>query len=204
MPDPAAFLDELLPLRDALYGFARKASFRPDLAADLVQQASLIAWREFPRFRPGTNFRAWMFRILVNTVHTSNKHAGRERRRADPVADPERLCGADLGAAFEQEEAWASVRSDPSRLADLLGDHLAAALGAVPEEPRTALLLRLIGDLTYREISGVLQLPVGTVMSHVHRARQELRRRLASREVARRAASGEPSSPSERTEEEPE
>ena len=73
------FLDLLEPIKDSLYGYARRAVWREDQVADVVQEAFMTGWREFQRFQLGTNFRAWMFQILVNTVYRLNKRVGRRR-----------------------------------------------------------------------------------------------------------------------------
>jgi len=173
-----AFLDLLEPIRHALLSYARRASSRPAEAHDLVQQAVLVGWREFARFSPGTNFKAWMFRILVNTVYGDNKRIRRDPSRSGVDVDPKDLA-KDLTVAIEQEEAWQVLLERPDRLGKLLDQRLAEALEGLAEEPRHALLLRSIGEFSYREIAVLLTIPVGTVMSHVHRARRDLRQRLA-------------------------
>lgn len=188
MTDPGssnAFLHQLEPIRHTLYAFARRAASQPEEADDLVAQATMIGWREFDRFMPGTNFKAWMFRILVNTIYSDNKRARRDAVRQAESASIDDLA-TDLTTSLEQEDAWESLRGDPRQLAELLDERLVAALASIDDDPKRALLLRMIGDLSYREISEMLQVPVGTVMSHVHRARRELRQRLAHFAVERR------------------
>lgn len=173
-----AFLDLLEPIRHALLSYARRASSRPDEAFDLLQQATMVAWREFARFAPGSNFKAWMFRILVNTVYSDNKRVRRDAGRVGVDVDPKDLA-EDLTVAIEQEEAWYILQDNPARLSELMDQRLAEALGGLTEGPKQALLLRSIGEFSYREISVLLAMPVGTVMSHVHRARRDLRQQLS-------------------------
>lgn len=178
--DSAAFLAQLEPLRHQLYAFGRRALNRVDRLADLLQEVVLTAWQEYPRFTPGTNFRAWMFRIMVNTVFTFNKRDARERAsgRGDAPIDVE--------ASLERESEWALVLEDPGRLRELLDERVVQALDALGESERACFLLGVLHGFSYREIAGILHLPLGTVMSHIHRARMKLRERLAALAVERR------------------
>lgn len=166
------FLALLEPLRDPLFRYARRALNREADAADVVQQAALIAWREFPRFEPGTNFRAWMFKIVVNTVFSQNKTTSRERT-AGAAHDP------DAREPLAQEAAWQTALADPATFFERLDDRVVRALFALSTEERQCLLLRLLEGLSYREIAEMLDEPMGTIMSHVYRARMKLRERLA-------------------------
>jgi RNA polymerase sigma-70 factor (ECF subfamily) len=134
----------------------------------------MTAWRRFDQFRPGTNFRAWAFQILVNTMYRFNRRVARQR---------EVTTGEDGFDAFEfvqREGAWSALLKDQEALAELLDERLARALERLGVEERQCLLLRLLEDFSYREISTMLQIPMGTVMSHVHRARMKLREALAA------------------------
>lgn len=173
-------MKELDPVRDSLYHYARRAALRPDTADDLVQNAALLAWREFAKFRAGSNFRAWIFRILVNTVWQENKRHARSYRREETTAT------VDLVAAAQHEDAWLALILDRGRLAELLDQRLAAALDSLDPPARECLLMRLLEEFSYREIAGIVGLPAGTVMSHVHRGRIALRERLAQVAVEHR------------------
>lgn len=181
--DSEAFLSQLEPLRHQLYGYARRALNRPDAVADALQEVVLTAWREFPRFVPGTNFRAWVFRIMVNTVFNLNKRGVREQTVPDESAM------LDVEAVLEHEAEWSLILDDPQRLRELLDERLVHAIDALGEHERQCFLLRLIQGFSYKEVSGMLGLPLGTVMSHIHRARMKLRERLATLAMERRYAS---------------
>ncbi len=178
--DSEAFLGQLEPLRHQLYGYARRALNRQDAVADALQEVVLTAWREYPRFVPGTNFRAWVFRIMVNTVFNFNKRGAREQVVADETAL------LDMEAALAHETEWAALLDDPNRLCELLDERLVHAIDALSESERQCFLLCLLQGFSYKEISGMLGFPLGTVMSHVHRARMKLRERLAALAVERR------------------
>lgn len=150
---------------------------------DVLQEVVLTAWREYPRFVPGTNFRAWVFRIMVNTVFAFNKRGAREHTVADDV---ELL---DVEAVLEHETEWAALLDAPDRLRELLDERLVHALDALGENERQCFLLCLIQGFSYKEVSAMLGLPLGTVMSHIHRARMKLRERLATLAVERRYVS---------------
>lgn len=166
------FLGLFEPLQHELFNYARNALSRSDLAADVVQEVALTAWREFSRYEPGTNFRAWLYRIVVNTVFTWNRRGGRERLLQSRSMTPERIENA--------EGDWSELLRDPALLREALDSRLALALDALRDDERHCILLRLVGNFSYREIGELLEMPMGTAMSHVHRARSKLRERLGS------------------------
>lgn len=172
-----SFLDLLEPVRHALYRYANHAAWRKDEAADIVQEAVMTAWRKFGQFQPGSNFRAWMFQILVNTLYRFNRRVGRQREL--PVSES----GFDAYESLEREEAWSVLLDEPDQLADLLDERLVQALDELAAGERQCLLLRLLEDFSYKEIAAMLQMPMGTAMSHVHRARMKLRESLAGMAV---------------------
>lgn len=168
------FLDLLEPIRDALYRHARRTLWGSGQTDDVVQEAIMTAWREFHRFELGTNFSAWMFRILINTTLTANK---RFKRRREVTMS---TMSTDWTASLEREEAWSTLLQNPGRLTELLDERLADSLGRLNEDERQCLLLRTLGDFSYKDIASMLEIPLGTAMSHVHRARIKLREELAT------------------------
>lgn len=173
-PDAERFLRSLEPVRDALYRFAARNVWRKDQAADVVQEAVMTAWSQFDRFQAGSNFRAWMFKIVLNTLYRVNRKTNRAR---EVRGDTETF---DARGVLDDASAWASVLDDPERLREALDERLVAALDALGDTERHCLLLRLLEDFSYKEIAEQLDLPIGTVMSHVFRARMKLRERLAA------------------------
>lgn len=167
------FLELLAPIRDALHRFAMRSAWRRDQAADIVQEAVMTAWRQFDVFETGTNFRAWVFKILLNTAYRVN----RKTHRAKEVSlDSENF---DTAEALEKEDAWLSILENPARVMEALDDRMVKALEQLGPVERECFLLRLLEDFSYKEIAELLDLPMGTVMSHVYRARMKLRERLA-------------------------
>ncbi|HEY6980408.1 sigma-70 family RNA polymerase sigma factor [Reyranella sp.] len=162
------FRTVMLPHLDAAYGFARWLTRDPVQAQDVAQEAMLRALRYFHAFRGG-EARPWLLRIVRNTWHDA-----RLRRGADQPLE-----AADEKAADGPDPEQSAMAGDRRR-------HLAAVLAALPAESREILVLREVEDLTYKEIAAVLDLPIGTVMSRLARARErlacDLKRRLGRRD----------------------
>lgn len=165
----ARFEAEALPHLDALYTMAVRLSRNPDDAHDLVQETILRAYRFFDQFENGTNCRAWMLTILFNNFRNGYRRAAREQ----PSASSEE---------FERKVEAESLHGDvpdnnPEAMLSGVGmdREVEAALDNLPEEFREALLLVDVQELSYQEISKVLNIPIGTVKSRVSRGRSMLR-----------------------------
>jgi RNA polymerase sigma-70 factor, ECF subfamily len=154
-----------IPLFESLYNFAHWLSGSREEAEELVQETYLKALKGFSSFQPGTNFRAWIFRILRNTFLTSRT-------------------GLKAIASFDEtnEESGAAAVSEETPESLLLGrasqDAIQAALEGLPLIFREVVLLCDLEDMSYEEIAQTIGIPVGTVMSRLHRARRLLRRSL--------------------------
>ncbi len=163
-PDPAAFEALALPLFDSLYNFAHWLTQSREDAEDLVQETFVKALKGFGSFQPGTNFRAWIFRILRNTFLTS---------RSGLAATATRL------PLNEEEDEMAlppSPRTPESLLLERLeADALQKAIATLPVLYREVLLLADVEEMSYLEIADTLGIPMGTVMSRVARARKAVR-----------------------------
>ncbi|MFN0060751.1 MAG: RNA polymerase sigma factor [Planctomycetota bacterium] len=168
------FLDLLEPIRNQLFRYARRAAWQAEDVPDILQETALAAWRSFSRFEIGTNFRAWVFQILVNTTFNFNKR--RQRQREIPLEGAE----VDLAGALEREAVWFEALGRPNVLAELIDDRIACSLTRLKDVERQCFLLKLLEDFSCKQIGEMLAIPVGTVMSHVHRARMKLREDLAA------------------------
>jgi len=173
-PAPSrTFEQEALPHIHALYGAAMRFTRSPDDAQDLVQETYMKAYKSFDQFEPGTNCKAWLFRILTNTF--INKY----RRR---VKEREILEGAERTAAEHQLIHLPSKRStlDPENdIADKsLSDEVSRALEKVPVDFRTVVILSDIEGFSYKEVAEIAGIPVGTVMSRLFRGRRILQEQL--------------------------
>lgn len=176
-PEPVSFGDLALPLLPSLYNFARWLTHDAAEGEDLVQETMLKALRGFSSFEPGTNFKAWIFRILRNTYLTSRSGLAAMR----PVALDEEHDGSKVGGG-SQPEAMIERRTPEMELLRLLDQEMVrAAMEKLPSHLLEVLLLSNVEEMKYREIAGVLDIPIGTVMSRLARARSFLRRELEAR-----------------------
>jgi RNA polymerase sigma-70 factor (ECF subfamily) len=130
---------------------------------DLVQETMLSAWRGFHQFQAGTNARAWLFRIMINGFHARGRKA---RPALVPMEGHDRAAAPDLSSAAE----------------------VAQALDALAVEHRTVLLLAVVEGFTCQEVAEIIDVPIGTVMSRLSRAREAMRSRLAPRCTAKEAS----------------
>ena len=153
-----------MPLLAPLYNFAHWLTGNRDEAEDLVQETYVKALKGFSSFRPGTNFRAWMYRILRNTFLTSRtglKQMVSLDDEENPVAEP---------AAVDDPESLLFARADEQELRH--------ALEQLPVAHREIILLCDVEEMSYKQISELAGIPIGTVMSRLSRARQAMRNLL--------------------------
>ena len=178
MPNPPhetdadeVFRREMLPHKDALTAFAYRLSEDPDEAADLVQNAYLKAYRFIGTYQPGTNAKAWLFRILKNGF--INEY--RRRQSLPPVVDYDEVIVLE-----ERGDASVPVYVDlrVELFEALLGDEVTQAINGLPVNFRLVLLLADVEGFTYEEIAKITDVPIGTVRSRLHRARGVLKERL--------------------------
>jgi RNA polymerase sigma-70 factor (ECF subfamily) len=168
-----------LPQLDSLYNLAFRMSRNEKDAEDLVQETYLRAFRFFDRYEPGTNIKAWLFRILKNSF--INRYRSRQR-------DPETV---DFGKI---EESYETVLDDGYRRASrnpeeflvdsLVGEEVERAFSTLPTEYREVVVLALMEEMSYKEIARALEIPIGTVMSRLHRGRRILQKKLAEHALA--------------------
>jgi len=175
-PRQAAGFEALLaPVLDRAYGLAYHLARGRDEAEDLVQEASLQAFSHFDQFQPGTNFKAWYFRILTNCFLMRY----RRRRR-----EPEILNLEDAEPLFLHLRAYEAglvgPPDDPAALvlSKVSAEQVHEAIAALPGEFRVVCALYFVEDLPYREIAQALGCPVGTVRSRLHRGRRMLQKAL--------------------------
>src|SRR5260370_33734459 len=168
------FEEAALPHLDALYSMALRLSRNSDDAGDLLQETVLRAYRFFHQFEAGTNCRAWMLTIRFNNFRNGYRKASREQ----PAASAE---------DFERKLETESLRVDPAASnpeamlsVQAMEGEVETALAALPAEFREAILLVDVEELSYQEVSGVLEIPIGTVKSRVSRGRAILRDSLSA------------------------
>jgi RNA polymerase sigma-70 factor (ECF subfamily) len=164
----AGFEELAMPLFDSLYNFARWLAHNSNDAEDLVQETYLKALRNFASFQPGTNFQAWMFRILKNTFLSS---CSKLERRMTAAMDSEED-GPELAIDTGTPETILMNRSNSEQVQRAIDD--------LPMHYREALLLCEVEEMSYREIAEILSIQIGTVMSRLARARKAVRQSLLS------------------------
>jgi RNA polymerase sigma factor (sigma-70 family) len=160
------FEAQVLPHLDAAYRYARWLARSANDADDVLQEATLRAFRSFDDLR-GADGKAWLLTIVRNCHLTASKQ--RQRRNLVPLPEPDEEQAGDMVASTPGPEC-AAIQRDEQRMLQRL-------LAALPEEQREVLVLREIEDMDYREIAAVTDLPIGTVMSRLARARAALRTR---------------------------
>ncbi len=175
MADRAKFTELAMEHMPSLYTAALRMTRSPADAEDLVQDTYLKAYRAFDTFQEGTNLKAWLYRILTNTFINTYRAKKRRPEETD-IDDVENLYlyrrlggleGANSGRSAEEEVLERFTETD-----------IKEALDSLPEQFRLAVLLGDVEGFSYKEIAEILDVPIGTVMSRLHRGRRALQKRL--------------------------
>ncbi|MFN7115472.1 MAG: sigma-70 family RNA polymerase sigma factor [Saprospiraceae bacterium] len=177
------FEEEFLPQIDALYTFAYHLTYNEDDANDLVQETYLKAFRFIDKYNEGTNAKAWLFKILKNAFINQYRRKSKQPTQVDYE---------DITSYQDVEEdtnlsGYADLREEMFQT--MMGDEVTNAINALPVDFRVVILLCDIEGFTYEEISKILDIPIGTVRSRLHRARNMLKDKL--REYARTMGYGD-------------
>src|SRR5919202_678653 len=176
--DRVRFEEEALELSDQVYRVARRLVGSREEAEDLVQQTYERAFRSWRQYTAGTNLRAWLLRILTNL----NIDRGRRQQRAPQTTSLDTEAGDYF--LYNRLEAQSPEGADEERVLDRLSqDSIVDALADVPHDFRDVLVLVDIGEFSYADAAQILDIPMGTVMSRLHRARRILKRELAEEAV---------------------
>lgn len=175
MADQATFADDAMPLMSGLYSAALRMTRNAADAEDLVQETYLKAYRSYERFEAGTNLKAWMYRILTNTYI----NAYRKKQRRPDESDIDDVEDLYLYRRIGGAEGAVLGRSAEDELMEMFGeDEVKVALEDLPEHYRLPILLADVEGFAYKEIAEILEVPIGTVMSRLHRGRKQLQKRL--------------------------
>ena len=177
------FEEQALPLLDQLYGGAMRLTRNPQDAEDLIQETYLKAYNNFGSFKQGTNLKAWLYRIMTNTYINSYRKAKRRptESSADELSDFQLYTTAGHDSTgLESAEVEALKQMPDSQISDAMND--------LPEDYRMVVFYADVVGLAYKEIAEVMDTPLGTVMSRLHRGRKLLR--TALKDVAREQGIG--------------
>jgi RNA polymerase sigma-70 factor, ECF subfamily len=168
----ARFEAEALPLLPGLYSAAFRLTRNAADAEDLVQETFLRAYRGFHQFQPGTNLKAWLYRILTNTFINSYRKKQREPQ-TDSLDETE-----DWYLYSRMAERGTEPSAETSVIESLPDEDVQEALSSLPDQFRIAVLLADVEGFSYKEIAEITEVPIGTVMSRLHRGRKALEKRL--------------------------
>ncbi len=164
-------MDEILASierhKDQFYRFVLRNVWDSSVAEDVFSSAVLAAYENRHKFTPGTNFRAWMFKILVNKCFVANRETGRAFESLDDEVAEQ--------VAVEQSMACVDVVKDPKAFLEQCGDEVYNAFRRLSTAQRSCILLKDVERFSYREIAEILGIPVATVMTHLSRGRSVLR-----------------------------
>jgi RNA polymerase sigma-70 factor (ECF subfamily) len=167
------FERDVLPLLPGLYGAALRMTRNPSDAEDLLQETTLRAYRGFSTFQEGTNLKAWLYRILTNSfINTYRKR----QRQPQVVEGPDDI---DEWFLFDRLGSRSVERSAEEDVLERIPDtDVKSALESIPENFRMAVLLADVEGFSYKEIADIMDVPIGTVMSRLHRGRKALEKAL--------------------------
>ena len=173
------FEKDFMPLMRQAYNFAFRLTYNEDEAKDLVQDSYVKAFRFYDSFQKGTNTKAWLFRILKNTFINDY----RKKRKEPPKYDYQ-----EIEEFYNSENATSNVDSNLvqresnqlriDQVNDLMGDEMTMALNSLQDDFREIIILCDLEDFKYEEIAEILQIPIGTVRSRLHRARLALKEKI--------------------------
>ena len=172
--DKKRFHQEAIPLLDPLYSAALRMTRNPADAEDLVQETMLRAYRAFDRFEAGTNLKAWLFRILTNAYI----NVYRKKQREPQKISSEEVEDFDLYQELRNHDPQFTRSPETIVLDSLVDSDIIEALDDLPEQFRLAVVLSDIEDFSYAEMAEIMEVPLGTVMSRLHRGRKALQKRL--------------------------
>ena len=172
--DKKRFQRDALPLLDSLYAGALRMTRNPADAEDLVQETMMRAYRSFERFEEGTNLKAWLFRIMTNAYINTYRKKQREPLKVshDEIED------FDLYRELKQHDPQWDATPENIVLSNLVDSDIIEAIDDLPEQFRLAVVLSDVEGFSYAEMAEIMDVPLGTVMSRLHRGRKALQKRL--------------------------
>lgn len=167
----AQFEKEFMPLIGSLYNFAYRLTLDEDDANDLVQETYLKAYRFFYSYEQGTNAKAWLFRILKNSFINDFRKKSKQ---------PSKVDYQEVESFYNSDDVDENITVDlrVESIQDMIGDEVANALNALAVDFRTIIILCDLEGFTYEEMAKILDIPIGTVRSRLHRARNLLKEKL--------------------------
>jgi RNA polymerase sigma-70 factor (ECF subfamily) len=172
--DKKRFERDAIPLLDPLYAGALRMTRNPADAEDLLQETMMRAYRSFGRFEEGTNLKAWLFRILTNAYINTY----RKKQREPHKISQDEVQEFDLYRELKDHDQRLSITPETIVLDQLVDSDILDAIDELPSQFRLAVLLSDVEDFSYAEMAEIMDVPLGTVMSRLHRGRKALQKRL--------------------------
>ncbi len=180
------FIELLTPHRDIMYRVCKSLVWNNNDIEDALQTAIMSAYKSFDKFEEGSNFKAWIIKYLINTVFNFNKKYTRlsmfetfhEGILDEGRASHDGHDNPDMFEMLEKENIYHEILKNPLKLLERMDKSMKNSLLKLNTAERTVFLLKAITDHSYKEIANILEIPVGTVMSHLYRARAKLRETL--------------------------
>jgi RNA polymerase sigma-70 factor (ECF subfamily) len=180
------FIELLTPYRDTMYRVCKSLVWNSNDIEDALQTAIMNAYKSFDKFEEGSNFKAWIIKYLINTVFNFNKKYTRQSMFEafhDGILDSGKAShdghdNPDMFEMLERENIYHEILKNPLKLLERMDKSMKDSLLKLNTAERTVFLLKAITDHSYKEIANILEIPVGTVMSHLYRARAKLRETL--------------------------
>jgi RNA polymerase sigma-70 factor (ECF subfamily) len=180
------FIELLTPHKDTLYRVCKNLIWNRNDIEDALQTTVLNAYKSFDKFEEGSNFKAWIFKYLINTVLNFNKKYTRLsifETFHEEVLDTDKVLhdehdNPDMFEMLEKENIYHEILKDPLKMLERMDKSMKDSLLRLNTAERTVFLLKAITDHSYKEIADILEIPIGTVMSHLYRARAKLRESL--------------------------
>ena len=189
MADQAHFVEQAMEHMPSLYSAALRMTRNPSDAEDLVQETYLKAYRAFPNFEEGTYLKAWLYKILTNTFINSYRAKKRRPEESELEEGEDLYLYRHLGGI---EAADASRSAEDDFLEHVTDDQVKAAIESLPEAFRMAVILADVEGFSYKEIAEITAVPIGTVMSRLHRGRKALQKALAQFGLERGLVNAQP------------
>jgi RNA polymerase sigma-70 factor (ECF subfamily) len=176
-PEPKHdFIEMLRPLRASLEGYSRRLLLNASDVEDVLQSALFHAFQKWDDFQAGTNFKAWVFKFVTHECLNANRRS----RKIVPLESIEEVEVGVFAAPEGLHESYETLLSQPSLVLEQCGDALYHAVRNLSDIERSVFLLRAVGDFSYKEIADLLNIPMGSVMGYLFRARNRLRHALCA------------------------
>ncbi|VAX38142.1 hypothetical protein MNBD_UNCLBAC01-572 [hydrothermal vent metagenome] len=172
------FSELIRPLESNIQAFARHLAWNKNDMEDIFQTALMNAYKKFDHYVQGSNFKAWIYKFVTYAAFNMNRRHEKISSR-EVLMEVEAIVNEDVLESFLEEEQYKKFLDNPDSICNLIEGKLKEAIRSLAARRRSIFLLRSIGDLSYKEVAEILEIPEGTVMGELFRARKQLRKYLS-------------------------